>query len=81
MPGKQMEGDNRQRRTRARDARNEGETASERGETFGASKQRNETNANEEHDSDVANIRRGKQQVIRQNSPETRPRSRPNRKD
>jgi len=40
MSGKQMEGDNEQRRTRARRARERGHTPSEEGVTLGASKQR-----------------------------------------
>jgi hypothetical protein len=38
--GKQMEGDNKQRRKAAREARERGKTPSETGQTTGASKQR-----------------------------------------
>ena len=48
--GKQMEGDNSQRRAAARDAGRHGSSASESGMTTGASKQRTKTARKAEHD-------------------------------
>ncbi len=45
MGGKQMEGDNAERRKLAKDARDAGKKPSEVGATLGASKQRNEAEA------------------------------------
>ncbi len=45
MGGKQMEGDNTERRKLAKDARDAGKKPSEVGATLGASKQRNEAEA------------------------------------
>jgi hypothetical protein len=76
MTGKQMEGDNRQRRTKAK---LQGGSAA--GVTLGASKQRRESHDDEEHDEQIENIHRGKQKVIRQKMPHARPRSRQHPKD
>ena len=46
MAGREMEGDNTERRRRARDARQEGKSPSEREVTYGASKQRGEASKN-----------------------------------
>ncbi|HWV56175.1 MAG TPA: hypothetical protein VNZ57_01770 [Longimicrobiales bacterium] len=75
MPGREMEGDNRYRRVRARKARKTGKRASEIGATLGASKQRKHL-SEEPHAVKVRTIREGKQKVIRENSPEPRPGSR-----
>ena len=48
--GKQMGGDNRQRRQRVREAREEGTTASEAGVTVGASKQDHSLGNDADHD-------------------------------
>jgi len=77
MAGRQMEGDNRQRRAKAREARRRGRLASEEAATTGASKQRHHLRGDEEHVDKIAALRRGKQEVIRQKSPEPKPRSRP----
>jgi hypothetical protein len=76
MAGKQMEGDNRQRRAKAK---LQGGSAA--GVTLGASKQRRESNDNEDHDEQIEDIHRGKQKVIRQKMPHARPRSRTHPKE
>jgi hypothetical protein len=72
LAGKQMEGDNRQRRKKAREAREEGQRPSETGGSLGASKQR--TNVQDaEHREKIETIRQGKHKVIRENTPEPKP--------
>jgi hypothetical protein len=75
--GKQMEGDNRQRRNKARAARERGNLPSEEGVTTGGSQQRHSMHKDEDHADKLDAIRRGKQKVIRENTPEPRPGSRP----
>jgi hypothetical protein len=58
--GKQMEGDNRQRRKLARAARLRGKLPSALGETTGASKQREHEPRDKDHEIKVAARRRGK---------------------
>lgn len=77
MSGKQMEGDNRALRRKAREARRHGRLPSERKATTGASKQRHHLPRDEDHVEKIDTIREGKQEVIRENTPEVRPRSRP----
>jgi hypothetical protein len=72
MSGKQMEGDNKQRRNKAREAKDEGKVPSEVGATLGASKQRKNVDKGE-HREVLETIRQGKQKVIRENTPEPRP--------
>jgi len=83
--GKQMEGDNEERRNKAKQARKEGKTPSEVGATLGASKQRNEANDSMSHQQKLDLKREGKHDVIRENTPEARPGSRdsdtPDRQD
>lgn len=74
--GKQMEGDNRERRKHAREAREEGKSASEIGATLGASKQRAEADAGMSHQEKLDLKREGKHDVISENTPEARPGSR-----
>jgi hypothetical protein len=74
--GKQMEGDNTQRRKKAAEARAAGETPSEQGATFGASKQRHRLGGDAEHPETLEAQRRGKQAVIRENTPKPKPGSR-----
>jgi hypothetical protein len=74
--GRQMEGDNKERRKRAKEARREGKKASEVGATLGASKQRTEADSKMSHQERLDLIREGKHDVIRENTPETRPGSR-----
>ncbi|HEX7050389.1 MAG TPA: hypothetical protein VF188_09330 [Longimicrobiales bacterium] len=76
MSGRQMEGDNRQLRRKARRARERGRLPSEEAATTGASKQRRHMRGDEDHEEKIESIRRGKQDVIRENTPEARPRSR-----
>lgn len=78
--GKQMEGDNRQRRERAKDARDEGEVPSAEGVTTGASGQRRHLGGNAEHDERLAGPGWGKQQPERV-APDPRPGSVPNREN
>lgn len=73
MSGKQMEGDNKQRRKKAKEARDEGKAPSETGATTGASKQRKHLGEKADHREKVDTIRQGKQDVIRENTPEVRP--------
>lgn len=74
--GKQMEGDNRERRARAKAARREGKKASETGASQGASKQRTAADAGTSHQEKIDLMREGKHDVIRENTPEARPGSR-----
>jgi hypothetical protein len=76
MGGKQMEGDNKQRRKAAKQARDEGSSASEIGASTGASKQRARSEGNATHQEKIDLKRQGKQDVIRENTPEARPGSR-----
>jgi hypothetical protein len=55
MGGKQMEGDNRERREAAREAREHGKRPSEERATLGASKQREEKPKNASHEERLGN--------------------------
>lgn len=57
--GKQMEGDNKQRRAAAREARAAGETASEHGRTTGGSKGPSGTRGKADHIEKLAETQRG----------------------
>ena len=72
MSGKKMEGNEEQKRQKAREAREAGEKPSERGETSGASKQRYDA-SNEEYSETLDSKRRGKQDVISENTPTPKP--------
>ena len=74
--GKQMEGDNRERRKMAKEARDEGKKPSEVGATLGASKQRAEADDNATHQERIDQIREGKQSILTENTPEAKPGSR-----
>jgi hypothetical protein len=74
--GKQMEGDNKQRRAAAREAREHGKKPSEVGATTGASKQQAKADTEATHQERIDQKREGKQDVISQNTPEARPGSR-----
>ena len=76
MSGKQMEGDNRERRKRAAEAREEGKQPSEVGATQGASQQRTESDRSMSHQEKVDLKREGKPDTIAENTPEARPGSR-----
>lgn len=71
--GKQMEGDNRERRKMAKEAREEGKKPSEVGATLGASKQRAETDQDATHQEKLDLQRQGKHDVIGENTPEAKP--------
>lgn len=60
MAGKQMEGDNTQRRDNARKAREHGKEPSAEGETFGASKQPRKAKDNASHQERIDSTREGK---------------------
>jgi hypothetical protein len=76
MGGKQMEGDNTERRKLAKEARDAGKKPSEVGATLGASKQRNEADAGMTHQQRLDLAREGKHDVIANNTPAARPRNR-----
>ncbi len=76
MSGKQMEGDNKERRKMAKEARDEGSKPSEVGATLGASKQRTKADADATHQGKLDLKRQGKHDVIRENTPEAKPGSR-----
>jgi len=71
--GKQMEGDNKERRKKAKEARERGNLASEENVTMGASKQREKADSSAEYPETLEQIRDGKHKVIRENTPEKRP--------
>jgi hypothetical protein len=73
MSGKQMEGDNKERRAKAREARERGNAPSEEGSTKGASQQREHVGEDVGHREKIETIRKGKQDVIQQNTPEPKP--------
>lgn len=76
MGGKQMGGDNKQRRKMAKQARDAGKRPSEVGATLGANKQRTEADAEMTHQQRLDLMREGKHDVIAQNTPEASPGSR-----
>jgi hypothetical protein len=73
MGGKQMEGGNRERRKKAKEARDEGKLPSEEAATTGSSKQREHVGGEVEHREKIETIRKGKPDVIQQNTPEPKP--------
>lgn len=73
MSGKQMEGDNRERRKKAKEARDEGKKPSEEAATTGSSQQREHVGDEVDHREKIETIRKGKQDVIAQNTPEPKP--------
>ncbi len=74
--GKQMEGDNTQRRKTAREARKAGKAPSAAGGTLGASKQRSEADQEMTHQQRIDLKREGKHDVTGAHTPEARPGSR-----
>jgi hypothetical protein len=76
MSGKQMEGDNAERRKIAREAREAGQSPSEVGGSFSANKQRTKASSDMTHQEKVDLAREGKQAVTSANTPKTRPGSR-----
>jgi ribosomal protein L25 (general stress protein Ctc) len=79
VAGKKMEGNEEQRRKKAREAKRAGQLPSERGATYGASKQRKHLPHDEDHVEKLETIRQGKQPVLGHDvsTPRPRPRSRP----
>lgn len=73
MAAKKMEGDNRERRKVAKEAREEGKSASEVGGTLGASKQHTRAPGNQSHQKNLDLKRQGKVDQIRENTPEASP--------
>jgi hypothetical protein len=73
---KQMEGDNRERRKMAKEAKEAGKKPSEIGATLGASKQRAEADSKASHQEKLDLQREGKQHILTENTPEAKPRSR-----
>ena len=74
MGGKQMEGNEEQKRQAAREARKEGKKPSEAHATTGSSQQREHLDSSEDdHRERIENIRAGKPDVIRENTPEPKP--------
>ena len=76
MGGKQMGGNNEQRRAAAKEAREEGKSASEVGASQGANKQRTEASNDMSHQEKIDLKREGKQDQLTENTPEARPGSR-----
>jgi hypothetical protein len=77
MGGKKMEGNEEQKRQAARDAREEGKSASEVGASTGASQQRVEAKGNMTHQERLDLKREGKPDKLEQEKqPEARPGSR-----
>lgn len=76
MSGKKMEGNEEQKRQAARDAREEGKSASEVGATTGGSKQRTEAKGSMSHQERLDLKREGKPDQLTENTPEARPGSR-----
>lgn len=76
MGGKQMEGDNEERRKLAKSARDEGKSASDVGASLGSSKQRNEADPDMTHQQKIDLKREGKHNVTTANTPKARPGSR-----
>lgn len=78
MARKKMEGGDRQRRRKARDARKRGKAPSEEAATTGASKQRHHLPEHDDHLEKVDTVREGKQPMPSPevSKPELRPRSR-----
>ena len=76
MGGKQMEGDNTERRALAKDARDAGKEPSAVGATLGSSKQPNEADDGMTHQQRLDLKREGKHNVLANNTPEARPGSR-----
>jgi hypothetical protein len=76
MGGKQMEGDNEERRSIAQDAREEGRKPSEVAASTGSSKQPAKSDNDETHQKKLDQTREGKHNVISGNTPTARPGSR-----
>ena len=78
MGGKQMEGDNRERRSKAKEARDQGKRPSELSSTLGSSKQREEAAPNDDHGERLDVKTRGKAPNAMHPKPNISPGSRGN---
>jgi hypothetical protein len=78
MGGKKMEGSEEQKRQAARDAREEGKSASEVGATTGGSQQRTEAKGNMSHQERLDLKREGKPDQITEETSTARPGARDN---
>jgi hypothetical protein len=76
MGNKEMEGNNEQRRAAAKEAREQGKSASETGTSLGSSKQREEASESDSHQERIDGKRQGKPRPIAQETSEARPGSR-----
>jgi hypothetical protein len=76
MGGKKMEGSEEQKRQAARDAREEGKSASEIGASTGGSQQRTEAKGDMSHQQRLDLKREGKPDQLTEDTPEARPGSR-----
>lgn len=76
MGGKKMEGSEEQKRQAAREARDEGKSASGVGASTGGSQQRTEARSGMSHQERLDLKREGKPDQITENTPEARPGSR-----
>ncbi|NUO64881.1 MAG: hypothetical protein HOQ11_14325 [Gemmatimonadaceae bacterium] len=74
-----MEGDNEERRHKAKEARDRGESPSAAGVTTGASKQMESAKPGDSHEDRLEKPHKGK--ANRGHDDESRPRSRPDRRD
>jgi hypothetical protein len=79
MAAKKMEGNEEQRRKKARQARRRGRSPSEEAATQGASRQRRHLPKDEDHAEKLKAVREGKQPDpgMHVSNPQPRPRSRP----
>ncbi|HYW13514.1 MAG TPA: hypothetical protein VE871_16250 [Longimicrobium sp.] len=78
MGGKKMEGSEEQKRQAARDARDEGKSASKVGASTGGSQQRTQAGDNMSHQERLDLKREGKPDQLTENTPEARPGARDN---
>lgn len=76
MGGKKMEGSEEQMQQAARDAREQGKSASEVGASTGASQQRTEASGDMSHQQRLDLKREGKPDQLTEDTPEARPGSR-----
>jgi hypothetical protein len=76
MGGKKMEGSEEQKRQAAREARQEGKSASEIGASTGSTQQRNQAPDGMSHQERLDLKREGKPDQLTENTPEARPGSR-----
>ena len=76
MGGKQMEGDNQERRQHAKEARDAGQQPSEVGATLGSSKQPNRSTGGETHQEKLDLKSEGKHESVRQDQNLARPHNR-----